>query len=654
MNQRIKYRAMIAACLLTLVLILGGCARKIVNDNQAFNVKVALSAKLLSPQAMNAVDHFELLVEASDFGSMLIPMTLENGYIVAEANVPVGTGRRFVASAYDKNDVLLYRGETTIDIMPGMENTLDIDLMPVAPMVNITPHYQNVMMNDSFYVDISVFNVPYITSITIEFTYNYAPAELMSVVKGAAYGDSVDVYYYPSDAYYTYEIEIYAANETGYIVGASGYANLATVGFRSYRDWGFDTATVVMQITPTYLYSASGTPFPVDSIFSDGAKVELYADTTAQVSSWEKTLGGAADDICYSACQAHDGNLIVAGTTSSSGYGLDDVYLAKVDLDGNLAWEKTFGGSGGDVGFCVAPVDDGGYIIAGSSDSFSSDGMEDVYLVKTDALGNFDWQKTYAFGSIESGHSVVQTSDGGFVVAGTSSQPGGSLVYVLKTGPQGDSVWAKTYAVDQFNTGRAVVIAQDNNYVVAGSATTIDFSSDMLMFFVDDLGRVIRQTTFGGADNDVGYDLSQTGDGGYVIIGNSRSSGAGLNDVYVVKTNSLGQFSWSKTYGFAGDDFGYAVAPTRDLGFILAGSTRPVGAEVGDIYMIKAEANGKVNWYRTYGGAGDDVGYAVLRTGDGGYLVAGYTDSFGAGGRDIYLLKTDGSGNINMPVFSNI
>lgn len=125
-----------------------------------------------------------------------------------------------------------------------------------------------------------------------------------------------------------------------------------------------------------------------------------------------------------------------------------------------------------------------------------------------------------------------------------------------------------------------------------------------------------------------------------------------MNDIYVVKTNSVGQFSWSKTYGFPGNDYGYAIEFTRDLGYILAGSTQPVGAQANDVYLIKTRSNGSSEWYDVFGGTGDDVGYAVARTSDGGYLIVGYTDSFGAGGKDIYLLKTDADGNIAPSAFS--
>ena len=154
------------------------------------------------------------------------------------------------------------------------------------------------------------------------------------------------------------------------------------------------------------------------------------------------------------------------------------------------------------------------------------------------------------------------------------------------------------------------------------------------------------ERTYGGSDDDEGYSVAQTSDGGYIVAGRTRSFGAGEYDVYLVKTDGLGDTIWTRTYGGGGEDLGYSVALTSDGGYIVAGYTGSFGAG-GDVYLVKTDAVGDTILTRTYGGSSDDWGYSVAQTSDGGYIVAGRTASFGAGGSDIYLIKTDSLGYSN-------
>jgi len=155
----------------------------------------------------------------------------------------------------------------------------------------------------------------------------------------------------------------------------------------------------------------------------------------------------------------------------------------------------------------------------------------------------------------------------------------------------------------------------------------------------------IFQKTYGGGLNDLGWAVEQTNDGGYIVAGSAESFGAGAADFYLIKTDANGDTLWTRTYGGGGDDFGRAVEQTTDGGYIVAGYTTSFGAGVEDVYLIKTDTNGDTLWTKTYGGAGDDRGWAVEQTTDGGYIVAGGTLSFGAGGNDVYLIKTDANGD---------
>ena len=255
-------------------------------------------------------------------------------------------------------------------------------------------------------------------------------------------------------------------------------------------------------------------------------------------------------------------------------------------------WKRTYGGMFDDGGYSVQQTSDGGYIIAGATYSFGA-GMNDVYLIKTNASGDSLWARTYGGTLTDWGYSVQQTSDGGYIIAGGTCSFGDTLgdVYLIKTNASGNPLWTRTY---------------------------------------------------GGANQDWGYSVRQTSDGGYIIAG--YTSG----DVYLIKTNSSGDTLWTRTYGGTNDDKGYSVQQTSDRGYIVAGNTYSFGSGWADVYLIKTNASGDTLWTRTYGGTNYDWGKSVQQTPDGGYIVAGYTTSFGAGAYDVYLIKTDANGNVGV------
>jgi hypothetical protein len=152
--------------------------------------------------------------------------------------------------------------------------------------------------------------------------------------------------------------------------------------------------------------------------------------------------------------------------------------------------------------------------------------------------------------------------------------------------------------------------------------------------------------TYGGSDDDYAYSVLQTSDGGYALAGYTDSSGAGGFDFYLIKSNSAGSTNWTKTYGGAGDDLAYSLIQTSDGGYALAGYTSSSGAGYYDFYLVKTDLSGNLQWSKTYGGAGDDEAHSVIQTSDGGYALAGWTDSFGGSGYDFYLVKTDPSGSM--------
>jgi len=256
-----------------------------------------------------------------------------------------------------------------------------------------------------------------------------------------------------------------------------------------------------------------------------------------------------------------------------------------------MGWSRTYGGASDDYASSVVQTSDGGYAIAGLNSTYPI-GPFDLQFVKTDSAGNMQWIRTYGGTGDEGAYSIVQTGDGGYAIAGytRSFGAGENDFWLVKTDSSGNVVWNQTY---------------------------------------------------GGALGDVAYSVVQTVDGGYALAGRTWSYGAGGNDFWLVKTNSSGALQWNQTYGGATIDYASSVVQTVDGGYALAGRTDSYGAGFEDFWLVKTDSSGNTVWSQTYGGASDDYASSVVQTSDGGYAIAGYTNSYGASVFDFWLVKTD-------------
>jgi hypothetical protein len=355
---------------------------------------------------------------------------------------------------------------------------------------------------------------------------------------------------------------------------------------------------------------------------------------------WQNTFGGSGYDVGYSVQQTSDDGYIIAGYTSSFGPGDPNVYLIKTDPNGDIHWQKTFGGSSRDEGGSVRQTSDGGYIIAGVTDSFGA-GNYDVYLIKTEPNGNSQWQKTFGSINDEWGLSAQQTTDGGYIITGYTYYiaTGNRSVYLIKTEPNGNSQWEKTfYGIG--TTGQSVQQTSDGGYIIAGYIHSYNpVSINVYLLKTDPNGNSQWAKTFGGISWDHGFSARQTSDGGYIIAGETRSYGAGYGDVYLAKTDPNGNKQWQNTFGGSELDGAYSVQQTLDGGYIIAGKTDSFGAGWDDVYLVKTDPNGDSQWQKTVGGSNREVVYSVQQTADGGYVITGYTYSYSTSGNDVYLIK---------------
>lgn len=359
--------------------------------------------------------------------------------------------------------------------------------------------------------------------------------------------------------------------------------------------------------------------------------------------AWSRTYGGSNDDFSRAISETDDGGFIIAGYTGIMPDNFD-MYVIKVDSEGNLQWQTTYGGDGWDTGSAIDQCRDAGFIIAGYTNSFGK-GWNDMYLVRTDRHGNVLWQKTFGGSNEDGASAVIETVDGGFIIAGetTSFGSGDYDVLLVKMDETGTITWKRTIGGSDCDGCQDIQQTYDGGYILVGDTGSSSRGwHDVSLIKLDQRGGVCWSKTFGGRDFDCGEAVRQTSDRGFIIAGWTRSFGAGLSDVYLIKTDRDGELQWTKTYGGPQHDFGFNVEETFDGGYLIVGDTRSYGAGWYDIYVIRIDKVGDTLWTRTYGGSQPDEAFALYPTKDGGYLIGGNTKSFGEWDDDVYLLKLDG------------
>ena len=370
------------------------------------------------------------------------------------------------------------------------------------------------------------------------------------------------------------------------------------------------------------------------------ASIFIFGNIRSFAYEWSKTFGGSNGDYGKSVQQTADGGFIIVGYTSSSGPEWSEVYLIKTDGSGSKQWSETFEVSGQEWGESVQQTADGGFIIVGYTSS-SGPALYDVYLIKTDSSGKEQWSSTFGGSGEDRGNSVQQTADGGFIITGYTSSFSAALydVYLIKTDGSGKEQWSKTFGGSSENLGYAVKQTADGGFIIAGHTRSYGAEDhDVYLIKTDVRGNEQWSKTFGGSGWDWGFSVQQTTDGGFIVAGGTHSFGVGKSDVYLIKTDDRGGEQWSKTFGGSNYDRGYSVQQTADGGFIIAGYTSSFGAGSYDVYLIKTDDRGSEQWSKTFGGSGHERGESVQQTVDGGFIIAGHTNSFGAGEGDVYLI----------------
>jgi hypothetical protein len=356
--------------------------------------------------------------------------------------------------------------------------------------------------------------------------------------------------------------------------------------------------------------------------------------------TFQKTYGGVNFESASSVIPTKDGGYAFAGKS----YG--DVYFVKTNYKGTLMWSKTFGGIDQDEGYDLMQTSDSCYIVTGITQSFPTS-ARNIYVIKMNVMGDTLWTRTYGgSGSNESGYSIQQTSDGGYIIGGLTYNYGAGFgdCYIIKIKSNGDVEWAKTYGGTDNDYAYYVCQTSDGGYAIIGRTKSFGAGDyDIYLIKTDNLGNLMWSKTYGGISVEYCRFIEQTADNGYIILGITQSFNVNQSDVYAIRTDSAGNIIWSKAYGGFTYDYGNFVQQTTDGGFIIAGSTFSFGNGLDDVYLIKTTANGDTLWTRAYGSNDQESGGKIYQTLDKGYIIAGCSFSFGD--IDAYLIKTDSSGN---------
>ena len=313
-----------------------------------------------------------------------------------------------------------------------------------------------------------------------------------------------------------------------------------------------------------------------------------------------------------------------------------------------ITFEIIYGGEGYDEARSIWQTSDGGYIVAGTSGSYPS-GNSDVFLLKIDSVGAIQWFKFPGGADLQAGYSVQQTSDGGYIVAGLTDAGdfGGYDVYLMKTDINGDFLWSKTYGGADWDFGYSVEETSDNGFIIGGTTYSFGQGEQMYMVKTDAAGDTAWTKTFGGSDDENAKCVRQTSDGGYVLVGYTETYGAGMKDVFILKTDADGDSVWAKMFGHSWDDFGTFIEQTIDDGYIVSASKVDSSTNRHDQYYIKTDGNGLEQWHQIFTAAVDDKAVIIHQRNDGVFLSAGTAESgngVGGGKADYFFLMMNSNG----------
>ncbi len=399
---------------------------------------------------------------------------------------------------------------------------------------------------------------------------------------------------------------------------------------------------------------------------------------------WQKCLGGTGIEMASAIQNTTDGGYIIAGSTTESNdgdvsgnHGFHDGWVVKLSNAGILQWQKTLGGVFDDNLNAIQKTSDGGYIVIGTTTSSDInlsgiDGDGDYFIVKISTSGVVEWQKALGGTSNEMGLNIVQTTDGGYILAGQTNSNDGNVsgnhgngdAWVVKLSNSGNMEWQKCFGGTANDFASSIQQTSDNGFILAGTTGSNDGnvsgnhgSVDAWVVKLSSSGNLEWQKSLGGTFEDHAKSIKQTQNGGYILTGYTVSidgdvtgSNGGIN-AWVVKLSLLGDIQWQKTFGGTSYDYAYSIQLATDGGYIIAGYTQSNDGDVsgyhgvGDVWVVKLSNIGMIQWQKCLGGTSYDSATCIQPTADGGYIITGETYSTNGnvsgnhGGYDAWVVK---------------
>jgi len=271
-----------------------------------------------------------------------------------------------------------------------------------------------------------------------------------------------------------------------------------------------------------------------------------------------------------------------------------------------------------------------------------------LFLFQFSAIKIYPWFKHYGGSSDDEGYSIQQASDGSYIVGGEthSYTHGNDDFAIYKLNSNGNKTWFKHYGGSWFDKGRSIQQTSDGGYIIAGTSWSHSYGSgDFAIYKLNSSGNKVWFKHYGGTQDDQPYSIQQTSDGGYIVAGKTKSYTYGEYDFAIYKLNSSGNKIWFNHYGGTSSDHGYSIQQTSDGGYILAGYTYSYSYGSSDFAIYKLNSNGNKTWFKHYGGINTDIASSIQQTSEGGYVVAGITESYTYGNKDFAIYKLGSDGN---------
>jgi hypothetical protein len=409
---------------------------------------------------------------------------------------------------------------------------------------------------------------------------------------------------------------------------------------------------------------------------------------------WERSYGSSWLECSYDIQHTTDGGYVVVGSSElgvggdvSEGFGSLDFWVIKISPEGDLQWEKSYGGTQYDVAYSVKQTVDGGYIVAGTSLSNNihvsgNHGAKDFWVIKLSATGEIEWQQNYGGPGDDIPYEIECTSDGGYIIAGLAYAVGGDVTehfglydgWIVKISSTGELQWQKSFGGSQHDLFKGIKRTYDGGYIVSGQSRSSDGhlstnygESDLWVLKLDQNGTMEWQRVLGGSGSELGSKVLITNTNQYIIAGYTDSSDGhvsnyyGMGDFWVVKLDADGTIIWDKNYGGSSSEILENASHTNDGGFILCGFSRSSTGDVthfngglGDYWIMKANAEGELEWQISVGGSDIERAYDAIETADGGIIATGYTESSNGdvsnlwGISDVWVVKVAGPNGLGL------